>query len=999
MTQRLNIFRLLFEVVAAIVAAAVITVLVLWAGGWDAGSWSWAAINAAIALVIVVPIIGWRVKAAVGGTKVLMAAMKGPVTTERLALIAQRTSNAVIITNVLGGIEWVNEGFTRMSGYTLDEVAGKTPRQVLQGPGSDPAARQRMSDAMGRGEAVSVEILNYGKTGREYVVSVEITPLRDAHNVLTGFMGLQTDITERVTEETAQKRRELLLREMEHAASVGGWSLDVASGKVEWTAQTHVIHELPPDFDPTLDTAVNFYAPQAQPIIAAAVARGMETGQPWDLELPLITAKGRAIWVRAVGRAEMRDGRAVRLFGAFQDITAQRQASEALRRVTERFEMATRAGGVGIWDLALVTDTLTWDDQMFRLYSVDQERFGGNYAAWRACVHPDDQARVDEAVRIAIAGERELNTEFRVVWPTGQIRHIRVMANVQRDDEGRALRMVGTNWDVTERVETQRRIADSERRLRTIIEAEPECVKVISPDGRLLEMNGAGLMLLEVDLVEQVRGLSLAQFVLPEYCDAFAELHSGVMRGEKRTLTFQIRGQRGTLRWLDSHAVPLRDERGAVTSVLAVTRDITSHKEAEEQLRTANAELDAARAAADAASRAKSEFLANMSHEIRTPLTAILGFTDVLRDDPVVMGSPERRATLDTIKQASTHLLTVINDILDLSKIEADMMTVEAIETPLLTVLREVEALMRPRAAGRGLVLTTTLSSPLPTRIKSDPTRLRQILMNLVGNAVKFTEAGSVSISAGAAEFDGRSRLVIDVQDTGLGMTPAQAGRAFQAFGQADETVTRKHGGSGLGLTICRRLSALMGGDVKLLSTEPGTGSRFRLVLPLEPVPGSPIASQFDGDERAPAPAVNGLASLNGRILLAEDGPDNQRLIALHLRKAGAIVDIADNGRIAMEKIDNAAGAGTPYDLLLTDMQMPEMDGYTLARTLRQRGSTLAIIALTAHAMAEDRDKCLNAGCDDYATKPIDKHRLRATCAAWMGKVGGLHEVTITAAA
>jgi len=381
-------------------------------------------------------------------------------------------------------------------------------------------------------------------------------------------------------------------------------------------------------------------------------------------------------------------------------------------------------------------------------------------------------------------------------------------------------------------------------------------------------------------------------------------------------------------------------------------------------------------------------------------LTAILGFADVLREDDRNAVPPERRlATIDTICQAGSHLLTVINDILDLSKIEADMMTVEAIETPLLTVLREVEALMRPRAAGRGLVLTTTLSSPLPTRIKSDPTRLRQILMNLVGNAVKFTEAGSVSISAGAAEFDGRSRLVIDVQDTGLGMTPAQAGRAFQAFGQADETVTRKHGGSGLGLTICRRLSALMGGDVKLLSTEPGKGSRFRLVLPLEPVPGSPIASQFDGDERAPAPAVNGLASLNGRILLAEDGPDNQRLIALHLRKAGAIVDIADNGRIAMEKIDNAAGAGTPYDLLLTDMQMPEMDGYTLARTLRQRGSTLAIVALTAHAMAEDRDKCLSAGCDDYATKPIDKHRLRATCAAWMGKVGGLHEVTITAAA
>jgi signal transduction histidine kinase/ActR/RegA family two-component response regulator len=397
------------------------------------------------------------------------------------------------------------------------------------------------------------------------------------------------------------------------------------------------------------------------------------------------------------------------------------------------------------------------------------------------------------------------------------------------------------------------------------------------------------------------------------------------------------------------------------------------------------------RHAAEVASNAKSAFLANMSHEIRTPLTAILGFADLLREDGNISLAPEQRVqTIDTIRNAGTHLLTVINDILDLSKIEADKMTVERIDTPLTAVLHEVESLMRPRASGKGLALSTTLATPVPEHILSDPTRLRQILMNLTGNAVKFTEAGRISITVSATEQDGKPRLVIDVEDTGAGLTQEQVGRLFKTFGQADESMTRKFGGTGLGLTICRRLAAMMGGEAILLRTEPGKGSCFRLVLPLEAVPGTAMVTRLEVVANRNAPdAASGAVSLSGRILLAEDGVDNQRLIAFHLKKVGAQVTVADNGKIALDMLDKAAAEGTPYDLLLTDMQMPEMDGYSLARTLRERGSTMPIVALTAHAMAEDRDRCLAAGCDDYATKPIDKVKLLATCTAWMGKVGG----------
>jgi PAS domain S-box-containing protein len=391
---------------------------------------------------------------------------------------------------------------------------------------------------------------------------------------------------------------------------------------------------------------------------------------------------------------------------------------------------------------------------------------------------------------------------------------------------------------------------------------------------------------------------------------------------------------------------------------------------------------------AQAATRAKSEFLANMSHEIRTPMTAILGYADFLREDGDMARAPVRRVEIiDTIRSAGEHLMSVINDILDFSKIEADRMMVEKLEAQLPHLLTEVENLVRPQAAEKGLALSLRLDTPLPERMLTDATRLRQILMNLAGNAVKFTEAGSITITAGAETCGDALRLVIDVEDTGCGLTPEQAERLFAVFTQADSTVTRKFGGTGLGLVISRRLARLMGGDVTLARTEPGRGSCFRVDLPLEPVAGCAIVASLDAMETEPTPkAVLAAVSLRGRILLVEDGPVNRRLIALHLKKAGADVDVAEHGRIALKMLDKAEAAGNAYDLLLTDMQMPEMDGYTLARTLRARGSTLAIVALTAHTMADDREKCLAAGCDHYATKPIERSTLLATCEYWMGK-------------
>lgn len=446
---------------------------------------------------------------------------------------------------------------------------------------------------------------------------------------------------------------------------------------------------------------------------------------------------------------------------------------------------------------------------------------------------------------------------------------------------------------------------------------------------------------------------------------------------------FRVRLENGTDRWLLGHSVPEREPDGSILWH-GFIKDISDRKRTQTAMESLNADLDRARQQAEAASRSKSAFLANMSHEIRTPLTAILGYADLLLEGRGSDAPPSSSVqSLETIRNAGTHLMAIINDILDLSKIEADRMALENIDTSPITILRDVVDLLRPKAVGKGITLSAELTTPVPTRIVSDPTRLRQILMNLTGNAIKFTEAGGVSISMGVSEDATGSHLLITVTDTGLGMTADAASRLFTPFGQGDETTTRRFGGTGLGLTICHRLARLMGGNIELTRTAVGLGSSFRLSMPLTVGAGSTTVSSFDEAPKV-APIIPATPRLAGRILLAEDGPDNQRLISFHLRKAGAIVEIAGNGRVALEMLRSAATAGKPFDLLLTDIQMPEMDGYTLTRTLRNEGNQLPIVALTAHALPEDRSRCLSSGCNAYLSKPIDKASLLATCSQWI---------------
>ena len=409
-------------------------------------------------------------------------------------------------------------------------------------------------------------------------------------------------------------------------------------------------------------------------------------------------------------------------------------------------------------------------------------------------------------------------------------------------------------------------------------------------------------------------------------------------------------------------------------------------RENRESLEIRAKEAQEAKRLADAANTSKSEFLANMSHEIRTPMTAILGYIDLLDNPANLVENPSLMSeSVRTIRSNAQHLLTILNDILDMSKIEAGRMTVESISMSPVDLIEEVAAIMRQRAEGKGIELFTSYKTLLPSKIMSDPTRLRQILMNLVGNAIKFTEVGSVSLQVA---YDSESNQIqISVVDTGIGMSNEQLDivSRFAAFSQADGSTTRKFGGSGLGLRISNSLANIIGGKITVES-QYGKGSVFSLHISAGEIEGVDLIEpknvriRIEGEQLAEqsrqqtATLESENAPLSGvHILLVEDGPDNRRLISFYLKKAGALVTIAEHGKMAIEIIEQQDHS---FDLVLMDMQMPVLGGYETTNYLRTSGFQRPIVALTAHAMEGERKKCLSAGCSDYMTKPIDRKLL-----------------------
>ena len=704
-------------------------------------------------------------------------------------------------------------------------------------------------------------------------------------------------------------------------------------------------------------------------------------------------------------------------------LSARARAREALRCIERQYPLLLSKIPDVVWTSDRDGNTTFISPNVENVYGyTPEEIYSGGNELWFGRIHPDDLQRVERAYTSLCSGGDSFDAEYRIQRKDGRWIWIHDRALAVYEQSG-VVAFYGLFSDITTRKRAEDLQQNQNRVLELIATGAPleEALTVLA---HAMEERSPGLLCSVLLLDPEGKRLLLGS--APSLPDAYNQAIHGVAIGPSvgSCGTAAYRGERvivpdiaaspfwkGYCELALRHGLracwsePIRSSGGQVLGTFAMYYR-EPHAPSNEELKLietaahlagiaiehhrAQDDLRMAKEAAETASQLKSDFLANMSHEIRTPMTAILGYADLLLEPKQ---SPEDRTSyVQILRQNGTHLLAILNDILDLSKIEAGKLTVERIPCSPSMIVGEVRSLLHARALEKNLDFQIEFVGPIPETIQSDPTRLRQILLNLVGNAIKFTRAGTVLLIVNLLEIPGtgEASICFEVLDTGPGMTPEQKKGLFHVFTQGDASVTRTHGGTGLGLAISKKLAQMLGGDI-CVQTAAGEGSSFIVTADTGPLEGVNLVAKPNDvllDPKTVSVTTDASIQLSGRVLLAEDVAVNQRLISFHLNKAGLTVKVAENGRVAIENVLAAAKAGEPFDVIFMDMQMPVLDGFGATTELRNLGYTGPIVALTASAMSTDRERCYLAGCTAFLSKPIDRIKLLETVARFLKLAG-----------
>ena len=1224
---------------------------------------------------------------------------------QKLALVAARTANAVIVADASGCIDWVNHAFITLTGWTLEEVKGRKPGTFLQGPRTDPAVVANMSAKLRSGQGFRTEIINYHKDGSPYWVDIEVQPMANDAGEVTYFMAIEADISEKKRQETRRglqaavatvmaknlrraevipavlstiacqlgwvkggywtpdpsgsflemrdewtapdvdiapfveagrrlrlskgkglpgrvwanktsawipdvrvdenfpraqaaaecgvtaalafpvvadgalrgvieffsvfldspdphlletlnhigkqvgllfkrleaeerlRRSERAMNEGQRLAHLGTWEWELKTGELTWSDEKFRIYgRQPQQFIPTLEVVKKSIHPEDVERFLAAVTSVATTGVSHEIDYRVVRPDGEVRHVHTRAEAESDEhGTPQRVLGTMQDVTETMLAEEA-------FKEAQRIAHLGNWSLDIATQAVAWSDEKYRIYGYEPGGVEVTLDLCRRSIHAEDAERVMEALVGAVESGNLLDLSYRIVRPDGEIRHLRSNAEVRRAVDGKPLRLVGTVHDVTEVIQIEKNLQETEERWYVAIEnnglgvwdwnvmsglvlytdplqvmlgyqpgewpqhldswtgrVHPDDMELVmqtiqrclagetkeyicehrlrckdggwkwvhdvgrvvsyTKEGQPLRMIGTQMDIharKQADLAASRRSKLLNQIrsaqahfigatnplpvfeellqTLVEHTNSAFGFIGDVLRDEQgqpylRTYAFSESALNDTMRRMIGDTLPYSLEFLNLKSLLGETlstgevvianqvktdprRDglpavypelhtflglpifnglemvgmfgvanceggytaeliseldpitaaassmIVARREAERRTQI-EAKLQLAKERAEAASRAKSDFLATMSHEIRTPMNAIIGFADLLTQERL---DDKQRHYVDTISTSARSLLHLLNDILDASKLEHGSVQIEQIDFSLHSVCEHCVDTLSVLADQKGIALELQYKSELPPYYSGDPERLRQILLNLMSNAIKFTERGSVMVDVG-----GDAGLVeIAVRDTGIGIAPDRIEKIFEPFSQADGSITRRFGGTGLGTTIVRQLVTLMGGRIEVKS-ELGRGSEFRVFLPLRP---GQRPAEFTGS------GIDDIRPL--RILVVDDAPQNIDLLVNVLAKGRHEVASAANGRAGVDLY-----CAQPFDLVLMDVHMPVMDGFEAAREIRhienQRQSPrVPMIALTASVTAERRHLAIEAGMDSFVMKPLEVAVLRA---------------------
>ncbi|RKR83900.1 PAS domain S-box-containing protein [Mucilaginibacter gracilis] len=870
-----------------------------------------------------------------------------------------------------------------------------------------------------------------------------------------------------------------LLSETGKLAKIGTWEINLVTGKLTWSSEVYHMHEMDVEDGIDLQTAINFYTPVSRPVIKAAVDKTIATGEPYQVELPMLTAKGNLLWVRSSGNIIKKNGKPKRLYGVFQDITYQKDIEEQHRVIFEfstdahllfdetgiidcnnaavemmgysdkselmshhpadfspqyqpdgqlshekskemdrlahekgvhQFEwMHKRKDGTelfievtlnpvsirhkevllvvwhditlrkqaeeklrkneallyetqelthsGSWEIDLVTGKNYWSAEAFRIFGFEPVGTGPQTHDFDQLIHPDDRDKYKSAIKMAVKGGKTSDFDLRIFPKTGGIKYIQAIGKPQFNEYGAVTRLYGAIIDITAYKLAEEAIRLKQKQLNTFIEVSPAAIAIFDKEMRYIAAS---------DIWKKDYKLERKNIVGVRHYDLFPDSSLRWKEFHDRGLHGEIIGEvedsyvrkNGKVQWFRWEIRPWF-EKDEIGGIIMFTEVITERKEAEQALIKAKEQ-------AENAAQAKTQFLSTMSHEIRTPMNAVIGFTHLLLQNP----RKDQEEYLKILKFSGENLLVLINDILDFSKIEAGKLEFENVDFSVKDLIRNIRAAMEQRAIEKNIQLKLMIEDDLPHAVIGDPVRLGQILTNLISNALKFTNYGKVTVTASLINQTEQSATIgFEVKDTGIGIPLDKQASIFESFTQASSDTTRKYGGTGLGLTITKRLLEMQGSFIKLQS-EPGVGSTFSFNLTF-----ANSNLKLESSVSRQSPVVQG-SLLGTRILLAEDNQINILLAKQFLKQWDVECDVAENGELAV-KLTQA----NDYDMILMDLQMPEMDGYTATQEIRKlepayKYRKLPIIALTASAMLDNKDRAFIVGMDDYISKPFNPDEL-----------------------
>jgi PAS domain S-box-containing protein len=826
------------------------------------------------------------------------------------------------------------------------------------------------------------------------------------------YLCLVRDITDRKQAELELLCLNERLELAKQAAGQGIWDWNVLTGELSWSPEIYSMFGIDAEAQaPSLAAWEASLHPEDREFAVEKVRQSLRDGTLFDIEYRVVHPDGKVRWLGGIGRAFYDDtGQAIRMTGINMDVTERREMlhktqqwnaelertveirtaelnaarTEAERALAQtalseaRFRAMFEQAPLGV---ALV------DSQTGRIYEVNPRfaEIAGRTREelvttdWMSITHPEDiEPDLNNMARLNAGEIPGFQMNKRLVRPDDSIVWINLTIAPVTVRAGQGPGRLSMIEDITFRKKAEEQLNDTLQRLQLSNTAGSIGSWTLNLRNNSLEWDDRLCEWFGIPLADRHSELFFEFWrccVHPDdLATAEAALSDSIRSGAGAEVKFRVNKLGDRMRYIDATWVVERDASGTPARLLGINRDMTAQHDIEE-------ELLAAKQAADAANEAKSSFLATMSHEIRTPMNGVIGMTGLLLDTDL---TPQQRRCAETIRTSGDALLTLINDILDFSKIEAGKLELETLDFDLRTILDEVTEPLALRAHDKGIKLVCVTSPDVPSRLLGDPGRLRQILTNLVGNAVKFTEQGDVSVQASvAADTEANAVIRFVIRDTGIGLTPEQQRNLFQKFTQADTSMTRRFGGTGLGLAISKKLTELMGGEIGVTS-QAGTGAEFWFTVCLGKRTSLPASDEVSATLSPSRVATTAVYRQGARILVAEDNIVNQEVALGILRKLGLQASAVENGENAIETLQREH-----YDLVLMDVEMPEIDGLEATRRIRDPQSAvhnhqIPIIAMTAAAMQGDRERCLEAGMNGYVTKPVSPRSLVEALNTWL---------------